>query len=150
VEIVKQRVVQAWFTFARVVGDFLDEAGYRVSLAFRVLFGLVPVEVERRPWNQDAECPVLMDIFDWTQDKLVASVLVWPVLEATPENADEALVERVEQFKGILYKGAADMAISTRVDIDCFLRWDSNRRCWVDDTGYSYDGDRKILQERRK
>jgi hypothetical protein len=79
----------AWIAFAGAVGAFLDEAAFRVVLAFRVLFGLAPIEVERRPWDRAIETPALLDVYDWTDGRLIFSVLIWP-----PVESDSCLLSR--------------------------------------------------------
>jgi L-alanine-DL-glutamate epimerase-like enolase superfamily enzyme len=41
-----------------------DEAAFRLALAFDVLIGRMPRQVERRWWNRAAESPVLIDVYD--------------------------------------------------------------------------------------
>jgi hypothetical protein len=64
-------------SFAESVGGFIEEAAFRLVLAFGVLTGRMPRQVERRWWNRAVETPVLVDVFDWTDDRLIFSVLVW-------------------------------------------------------------------------
>jgi hypothetical protein len=143
-------LVQAWVTFARVVGAFLDECAFRVVLAFRVLFGLVPLEVERRPWDRAIETPALLDVFDWTDGRLIFSVLIWPPLEASASSgaADDAFYERISDVKQVIYAGAQDRALSTFVETTYGLRWDPGRVCWVDRDRHGYDGNREIVRAR--
>ena len=60
-----------WISFANAVGASLDEALYRIVLAFRVLFGLVPIEIEKRRWTKSIETPALLDVADWTNGRLI-------------------------------------------------------------------------------
>jgi hypothetical protein len=107
-----ERVVPAWYGFVRVVGDLLDESTFRAVLAFSVIAGRVPLEVERRPWNRSLETPVLVEIRDWTDNRLVFTVLVWPPLESPPETAAYDHRERVRTVKEAIGKGTAAMAWS--------------------------------------
>jgi hypothetical protein len=75
-------VVPAWQTFAWALGDFFEEAAFRLVLAFDVIVGRTPRQVERRWWNRAVETPILIDVLDWTDDRLIFSVLVWPSLES--------------------------------------------------------------------
>lgn len=79
-------VTRLWLAFAGAVGSFLDEAAFRLVLAFDVIAGRKPRRVERRWWNRATEAPVLVDVFDWTDDRLLFSVFVWPSLESLPGN----------------------------------------------------------------
>lgn len=69
-------------------------------------------------------------------------VLVWPPLESDISEANDAFYQRIAQVKRTIYKGAEDMALSTRVDTTYGLRWDPSRRCWIDGAGHAYDGSR--------
>jgi hypothetical protein len=137
-----ERVVPAWYGFVRVVGDLLDESTFRAVLAFNVIAGRVPLEVERRPWNRSLETPVLVEIRDWTDNRLVFTVLVWPPLESPPETAAYDHRERVRTVKEAIGKGAAEMVWSTRFETDYGLRWDHKRQVWTTQNGFAYDGKR--------
>jgi hypothetical protein len=133
-------LVPAWLALADAVGGFIEEAAFRVALAFDVLTGRKPRRVERRWWNRATETPVLVDVFDWTDERLIFSVLVWPVLEVPPERAAHAQQERAEQVIRVLHAGAAELAWSTRYEADYGLRWDPDRQVWVATDGFAYDG----------
>ncbi len=134
------RVVPAWQTFARAVGDFLEEAAFRLVLACYVIAGRLPRQVERRWWNRAVEAPVLIDVLDWTDDRRIFSVLVWPSLESSAQEATQAHRERVRAVLDAIARGAADMAWSTRFETDYGLRWDSERQVWTASDGFAYDG----------
>jgi hypothetical protein len=83
-----------------------------------------------------------LDVFDWTNDRLLFSVLIWPSLEPSPEDADYVFHERVDEIKEAIAKGCADKSWSTLFETDYGLQWDHRRECWVDGDGHAYDGAR--------
>jgi hypothetical protein len=129
-----------WQRFAFWFGDLLEEAAFRVVLAVKVLFGRVPLRTEKRSWSKVIEAPVLVDCYDWTNDRRIFSVLVWPPLEAEPSEAYEAHEERVEEVISAISRGAADKAWCSRWEVDRGLRWDHAREVWVSEDGFSFDG----------
>jgi hypothetical protein len=136
-------LVRAWLAFADGVGAFIEEAAFRVALAFNVLLGRVPLRTEsRRWWNRSVETPVSVDCFDWTTEKLVFTVLVWPPLEGDPHRASYDHRERVGTILEAIAQGAADRRWSVRWEIDGDLRWDNERQVWVGEDGFAYDGAR--------
>jgi hypothetical protein len=100
----------------------------------------VPIQVDRRWHNRNAEVPVLIEACDWVSDRRIFSVLVWPPLEAAQETAALDHFERVAQVKEVIAKGGREMALSTRLDTDWGLQWDHERLCWITSDGYPYDG----------
>jgi hypothetical protein len=70
-----------WFAFAEWFGATLDEVSFRLVLAWAVVLGRCPRQVERRRWNRSLEIPILVDAHDWTDGRLLFSILVWPSLE---------------------------------------------------------------------
>jgi hypothetical protein len=147
-EVVARVWARAWQRFAGAAGRFLDEAAFRVVLAFNVLAGRVPLRAERRWWNRALEAPVLIDVFDWTDDRLIFSVLVWPSLESPPHDATRDHGERVEVVIQAISRGAADRAWSMRYEVDYGLRWDDKRQAWAATDGYAYDGERLYAYSR--
>ncbi len=132
-------VVARWCRrFADGVGDFIEEAAFRTSLAWAVLRGRSPKPLEKRWWNRATETPVLIDVYDWTDERHIFSVLVWPALESAPERAAHAQQERARQVIRVLHAGAAEMAWSTRYEVDYGLRWDHEREVWAADDGFAY------------
>jgi hypothetical protein len=130
-----------WISFANAVGAFLDEAGFRMSLAWAILVGRVPIETEKRFWNRNRERPVLIDVYSWVDDRRIFSVLVWPALEEDPHDADYVFRERVDEVKEAIAKGCGEKSWSTHFfETDWGLRWDQRREVWVDEDGYAYDG----------
>jgi hypothetical protein len=107
-------VVRLWVVVADAVGGFIEEAAERVSLAWVALRGKSPKPVKRRWWSRSAETPVLIDCFDWTSERLIFSVIVWPSLESPPESADDDLHERTEQVVSAIARGASERMWSTR------------------------------------
>lgn len=131
--------------FASVLASlaaFGEEAAFRSGLAWAVLTGRVPVERTRRWWNRAAEAPVLIDVSDWTDERLIFSVLVWPPLESHTHRAGLDHDARVRDVKGIIEQGALAMAFSTRFDTDYGLQWDAKRGVWAASDGYAFDGER--------
>jgi hypothetical protein len=122
------------------VANFLDEVAYRTRLAWGVLTGMVPIEMEKRFWNRSLETPVLIDVGDWVTTRRICTVLVWPPLESPPEDAQRDYGERVVMVKQVLAKGASDMALTTSFETDYDLRWEHERKVWVSEDGFAYDG----------
>ncbi len=120
----------------------MEEAGFRASLAYAVLLGHVPLQTEKRPWLRSRECPVLVDVCDWTTDRRIFSLMVWPPLESDAHNASYDHLERVDQVKRAFGDVCVELAWSTRFETDWGLRWDRRRECWVDSSGFHYDGSR--------
>jgi hypothetical protein len=127
-----------WSTFADVVGGFIEEAAFRTALAWAVLRGKSPKPVEKRWWNRATETPVLVDVWDWTDDRHIFSILVWPALEVPPEKAARAQQERAKLVRQVIARGAAEMAWSTRYEVDYGLWWDHERQAWVGTDGFAY------------
>ena len=85
------------------------------------------------------ETPVLIDAVDWTDERRIFSVLVWPPVEVD----DEAIAghyERVQQVKQVIARGASDMALTTLLETDYGLKWDHDRKVWVTSGSFAYDG----------
>jgi hypothetical protein len=139
-----QRILlaMAWQTFANAVGNFTEELIFRLVLAFDVLVGRKPRKVERRWWNRAVETPVLVDVYDWTDERLISSVLVWPPLESSLDNTIHDYRQRIEVVTETIAKGAAEKAWSTYWEVDYGLVWSHTRQCWVDGDGHRYDGRR--------
>jgi hypothetical protein len=145
-----RRILPAWLVLADVVGGFIEELIFRLVLAFNVLTGRVPVKAERRWWNRSLETPVLIDVYDWTNERLVFSVLVWPPLESSLEDAPHDHRERVGAILEAIAGGAADRAWSVRWEIDGNLWWDPGREVWVGTDGFAYDGARAARMREEK
>jgi hypothetical protein len=129
-----------WYAFANAVGGFIEELIFRVVLAFKVLAGRVPLRTERqRTWSKVVEAPVLVDVYDWTDDRRIFSVLVWSPLEVPFDEAPHRHDERVSQILEVIAKGAAEVAWSTRWDVDYGLQWDHKRRVWTAQDGFAYE-----------
>jgi hypothetical protein len=131
-------VVRLWHRFADAVGAFLEEAVARTSLAWAVLRGRSPKPVEKRWWNRATETPVLIDVFDWTDERHIFSALVWPPLDAPRDEAHHRHDERVSQVLEVIARGATEMAWSTRWEVDYGLRWDHKRQVWAATDGFAY------------
>jgi hypothetical protein len=120
------------------LGDLIEEAAFRVALASKVLLGRVPLRTERRSWSRVVEGPVLIDLYDWTSERRIFSVLVWPPLEVELPEAYDAHAERVEEVIQVISRGAAEKRWSTHWRVDDGLRWDSGRQVWVASDGFAY------------
>jgi hypothetical protein len=131
-------VARLWHRFADAAGAFLEEAAARTSLAWAVLRGRSPKPVEKRWWNRDTETPVLIDVFDWTDERHIFSALVWPPLDAPRDEAHHRHDERVSQVLEVIARGATEMAWSTRWEVDYGLRWDHKRQVWAATDGFAY------------
>ena len=129
-----------WYAFANAVGAFLEEAAFRVSLAWAVLRGRAPRPVEKRWWNRAVERPVLIDVYDWTDERHIFSVLVWPALEVPPEKAHRVQQQRAKEVIRVLHAGAAELAWSTQYVVDYGLEWDHERQVWSAEDGFAFDG----------
>jgi hypothetical protein len=146
---VRSRLTRWWLAFADVVGGFIEEAAFRVVLAFNILAGRVPQRTDKRPWIRSVEVPALVDIFSWVDDRLIFSVLVWPPLESPGQDAPHEHHERVEGVLEAIAKGAQQKMWSTYLEVDYGLTWDMSRECWVDGDGHRYDGSRFGAGSRR-
>jgi hypothetical protein len=141
----REKVVPRWTAFENALVSFLEESAFRLELACDVLLGRVPRKVKRRFWNRSQETPVLVDVYDWTDDRLIFSVLVWPTLDPDHRfhtEARRALEERVEGVIKVIAKGATEQLWSTYWLIDYDLRWDKRRGAWISSDGHAYDGAR--------
>ena len=121
------------------MGDVLDECAIRLELAFDVLAVMLPRQRPLRFWNRSLEPPVLIDASDWTSERLLFSVLVWPALESDDPRAQH---ERARQVLEVLHAGATEMAWSSRYDTEDGLTWAADREVWVGSDGFAFDGSR--------
>lgn len=127
----------------QAIKEFTDELVFRARLCWRVASGRLPIEAERRPWDVRADRPVLIDVYDWTNNELVFSVLVWPPLDKDLRNqiaARRALDLRVAHVKDTVLRGAASRKWSMFIETDYGLEWNTARRAWVDSDGHAYEG----------
>ena len=138
----RERLAPALTAFAVRVGDAVEEGAFRLFLAYEVLAGRQPQERRRRYWNRARETPVLIDAYDWTDDRLIFSLLVWPVLDSNIHEAPYAQDERARQVKESFGRVCADLAWSTRFETTYGLEWDPAREVWTDREGHAYDGER--------
>jgi hypothetical protein len=132
------KVSSLWYAFPNAVGGFIEELAFRVMLAFKVLTGRVPLRTEKRTWSKVVEAPVLVDVYDWTDDRRIFSVLVWPPMETESPGAYSLHQERVEEVISAISSGAADRAWCTRWEVDHGLRWDHKRQVWVAEDNFAY------------
>jgi hypothetical protein len=142
-QLYRKRVALPLTVLAVRVGDAFEECAFRLALAFEVLVGRLPMVRPRRWWNRATEPPTLIDVRDFTDERLIYSVLVWPPLEGPVESRERDHHERVHQVIRVLHAGATDMAWSTRYGVDEEgLRWDHERGVWEASDGYAFDGER--------
>jgi len=135
------KVSSLWYAFANTVGAFLEEAAFRTSLAWAVLRGKAPKAIEKRWWNRSLETPILIDVYDWTNERHIFSVLVWPSLEVPVDSYRDAARmqrERAEMVKEVIARGAAEKMWSTRFEVDYGLRWNHERQVWAAQDGFAY------------
>ena len=142
-------IARAWYAFANAVGSFIEEAIFRTSLAWAVLRGKSPKPAERRPWDRAREAPILIEVYAWTDDRHIFSVLVWPSLEVPSERATHTQRARARQVIRVINGGAAEMAWSTRYEVTYGLEWDHTRQVWTPEVDLAYDGSRVATGSRR-
>jgi len=63
-----------------------------------------------------------VDVFDWTDQRLIFTVLVWPYLESLADEATYDHRERVRTVLEAIARGAADKAWSVRFETDYGLK----------------------------
>jgi hypothetical protein len=82
-----------------------------------------------------------LDVYAWTDDRHIFSVLVWPSLEVPSEaqKATHMQRERARQVIRVINAGAAEMAWSTRYEVTYGLEWDYTRQVWTGEDGFAYD-----------
>jgi hypothetical protein len=137
-EVVKRYLWRLWM----VLGDFVEEITFRLTLAFKVLSGRVPISTEKRGYIRSIDKPVLIDAYDWTTDRCLFSVLVHPPLEVPWDEEEAAHFERVRQVKEVITSGAGKMGASLYLESDYGLEWDAKREVWTSEDGYPYDAKR--------
>ena len=135
----RERVGPFFAAVLAALAAFWEEATFRASLACAVLAGRLPLRRERRWWNRATEPPVLIDAHDWTDERLLFSILVWPSLETAGRYDQD---ERAREVKEAFGRVCADRAWSTYFETDHGLRWDAKREVWVGSDGYAFDGAR--------
>jgi hypothetical protein len=67
-----------------------------------------------------------------------------PALEVAPERAASAQEESMKQVVRVLHAGAAEIAWSTRYEVDYGLRWDHKRQVWAAADGFAYGMPEKV------
>ena len=95
---------------ANRLGDFLDEAAFRCAIAWRVLIGKLPLEEERREWDRGREVPILMEVTDWQDNRILFSILVWPTGGNSLLEAHQDHAKRAEQVRHSFAKVCSDRA----------------------------------------
>ncbi len=138
-------VTRWWLRLADAVAGFIEEAIARTSLAWAVLRGKSPKPLKKRWWNRSLEAPVLIDVYDWTDERHIFSVLVWPALEVPRERAAHAQEERAKQVMRVLHAGAAEMAWSTHYAMDYGPQWDHKRQVWAATDGFAYAPPEEVM-----
>ena len=115
--------------------------GERAEAALSAFISRRDTQRRRDEGERATEAPALVHVFDWTTDRLLFSVLVWPSLESSARDADHVFRERVGEVLEIIGKGAAERAWSTYWQVDYGLRWDPRREVWTGSDGFRYDGE---------
>jgi hypothetical protein len=136
-----------WLAFANTIYGFIEEVDFRVALALRILTGKVPIRSEKRPWIRSVECPILVDVYSWVDERLLFSILVWPSLESDLADAYVDQHDRLEEILGAFAAGAAEKRWSTYWEVE-HLEWDGYRECWADADGIAYDARRLFAYSR--
>jgi hypothetical protein len=140
---VRSTLRRYWHAFANAAANFLGEVAFRVGLACRVIVGAVPVEVQKRRWVRSVNKPVLVDGCDWTTNRVLFSIVVYPpVDELDLSKAEAAHYRRVNQIKEIVARGAGDLRLSLYLETEWDMEWDIGREVWIDRDGYAYDASR--------
>jgi hypothetical protein len=122
----------------------MEEAIARTSLAWSVLRGKSPKPLEKRWWNRATETPVLIDVYSWVDERHIFSALVWPPLEAPPDEAHHRHDERVSQVLEVIARGATELAWSTRWEVS-ELAWDHKREVWTASDGFAYAPPERVM-----
>ncbi len=65
--------------------------------------------------------------------------------EVSPERAASAQQERTKQVMRVIHAGAAEMAWSTRYEVDYGLRWDPEREVWTATDGFAYAPPERVM-----
>jgi hypothetical protein len=134
-----------WWTFAEVIGNFLDEAAFRALICWRVITGRVPQKIEHRGWDRSREAPIVVNVFDWTTYTLLFSVMVWPPVDVseaqagTLEKAEYFQRHRAEDVMACISRGAGRMGWSLLYETEERWAWDRRREVWVTRHGYAYE-----------
>jgi hypothetical protein len=137
-------MIRGWWTaFANAVGAFLDESKFRCQLAWNVLTGRIPTKTKKRHWNPEMERPAVIHVQDWTTERHIMSVVVWPSLESKAHDALFKHGRRVDQVREVLARGCAEQAWATSFSVEYGLSWDPARRVWTDVSGFSYEYPKK-------
>lgn len=144
VQTLRRKLRGALAPFAGALERFIDEAAFRVVLAFDVLVGRMPRRTERRWWNRAIESPALVEVYDWTDERLIFSVLVWPSVESQTHEASFKHRARVEEVVRAICQGAADRAWSVRYEVDYGLRWEAEKQVWTARDGHAYEPPAKL------
>jgi hypothetical protein len=131
-----------WKAFAEWLGRFLDEAAFRILICWRVTTGQLPQSTRLRAWNRQREVPVSVNFYEWTSGVLVATILIWPPLEApahTMEQAEHYQQQRAEWVMQAITRGASEMSWSFFYEIEERLQWDQRREAWITSDGHAYE-----------
>jgi hypothetical protein len=139
-----------WLALVESTTSFLDEAGFRISLAWSVLRGRMPEPMAYRFWNRAVEVPTLLHVKDWTNDRTAITCIVWPAMEI-PEGADPYTVrhERVRDLMNVIARGATDKLWHVRFEADYGLRWVPERQAWISTNGHLYHSSLSSIQHKK-
>jgi hypothetical protein len=136
---IKKRFLLLFSAAVEAVGSFFDEAQARVALAFYVLMGWSPRPTENgRLWNKATETPILIHVKEWTDSRLLYTIVCWPATEHAEEDALQAHQHRVTGIMDAVAKGATEKMWSVQFEKDYSLRWAPQIGAWVARDGYLY------------
>jgi hypothetical protein len=126
---IKKRLALLFAAFAEAVGSFLDVAAARLTLAFYVLMGWSPPSTDSgRFWNRAIEVPVIVHIKQWSDQRILYSILVWPATEYPEEDAREGHQHRVDAIKEAVAKGASEKMWSVQFETGPLFAVDATAR----------------------
>jgi hypothetical protein len=131
-----------WWTFAEAIGNFLNEAAFRLLICWRVITGRVPQRIEHRRWDPSEEAPIVVNVHDFGTNTLLFSTLIWPVsdLEApTPAHAEAHQLARAEAVMRAITAGATEQRWSLLYEVEERLLWDWQREVWVTRDGHAFE-----------
>jgi len=153
-----------WLALVESTSSFLDEAGFRMSLGYAVLRGRMPEPVAHRFWNRAVEVPTLLHVRDWTDDRTMVSVIIWPdtrlhqyelvpqLVGEAPEDRHEDPLDlqhrRVEEVMHVIARGATDLW-HVRFEVDYGLRWVPERQAWLSSNGHLYHSSLGSIQHKK-
>jgi hypothetical protein len=122
------------------LGALLEEVAFRLEVAFKVLVGRVPLERAQHKWLRHQRTPVEVTVYDWSTNRLLFSVIIWPPLEREGYEYLEDFEERIQDIKQVIATGVGERGWSTLLRTNYGLEWDHRREVWTDGQGHHIDG----------